>query len=91
MEDDWLFQLCRNICSTNVDSAAYDALVELAMDYSEAFKKTITSESTQIHLDKDGAMFQDVATLALFNFKNVLMCAIRKQIHFDEFAGVEKL
>ncbi|XP_039055201.1 protein CLMP1-like [Hibiscus syriacus] len=89
--DDWLFDFAQLFHThVGIDPDVHIELHELGMELcSEALEETVTSEEAQNLFDKAATKFQDVASLAFFNWGNVHMCAARKHIPLDESAGKE--
>lgn len=91
--DDWLFEFAQLFRThVGIDPDAHIDLHELGMELcSEALEETVTSEEAQALFDKAALKFQEVATLAFFNWGNVHMCAARKRIPIEDPGSKELL
>lgn len=84
--DDWIVQfseLFKNYVGFSSD--AYLDLHEFGMKvYAEAMEETVTSEEAQGIFDTASEKFQEMASLAMFNWGNVHMSRARKRVYFTE-------
>ncbi|WOH00990.1 hypothetical protein DCAR_0520368 [Daucus carota subsp. sativus] len=82
--DDWIVQfseLFKNYVGFSCD--AYLDLHEFGMKvYAEAMEETVTSEEAQGIFNTASEKFQEMASLALFNWGNVHMSRARKRVYF---------
>ncbi|KAL8149769.1 hypothetical protein AgCh_006687 [Apium graveolens] len=84
--DDWIVQFAEMFKNyVGFSSDAYLDLHEFGMKvYAEAMEETVTSEEAQGIFDTASEKFQEMASLALFNWGNVHMSRARKKVYFTE-------
>ncbi|KAE8710389.1 protein MEMO1-like [Hibiscus syriacus] len=91
--EDWIIEfghLFKNY--VGFDSDAYLNLHELGMkEYSEAMEDTVTSEEAQDLFSRAAEKFQELTTLALFNWGNVHMSRARKRVYTTDDGSRESV
>ncbi|KAK7330021.1 hypothetical protein VNO77_24206 [Canavalia gladiata] len=86
----WFSKLFKN--HVGFESDRYLDFHELGMKlYSEALEEMVTSEEAQDLFDMAGDTFQEMTSLALFNWGNVHMSRARKKVYFTDDSSKEHL